>query len=219
MALKGKHAEPKVISTDTKLGVETDAGTERKLEAKGIEENIDVAIEPKGTGTVKSTKWVGTGERVLSVDEAGKSNMKVTRNLIAEDFDLITYLSNETNWSENTCLIPDTVSFDRQVKGIMVVTANFQYYCNGDAPNDTVQWLRTPWTRTTSPLFVTRNSANETDYDNIVNAANYNATTGKYEGDEITTINTERIIIKDEYVYIMWDNAPDDTVFRIKRHI
>ena len=215
-----------VLDTLIELGVADQGGNVRTIQAVGSEANIDVAVEPKGTGSVKSSKWAGQGKKVLGVDNDGKSNLQATTSLVSSDLDIGTYLVNEESWDQetNTCAIPNTVSFDRGVRGQQYIARNpgqaatFKYFCDGEEDTDVI-WIRTPWTKPISPLYVTRNADNEDDYDEITDPTNYNTTTGKYEGDDITTIKLGRIIIHGDYMYILSFSDPADFIFRLKRHI
>jgi hypothetical protein len=211
------YSSAKIDST-VKLG-DGQAGGIRTIEASGTEANIDLELKTKGAGKVKSNALSGIGERVATVNAGGElSATKGMTNLVLVDVELSMYLAEENNWVNNVCSIPNTVTFSRGVAGNQMFNRqnNMEYVCDGLSGSN-VLWYRSPWAKETSPLFVYRSTDNATDYDNIINSANYDLS-GKYTGPYITTISVGRIIINGDFTYFII-NELNDTVFRIKRHI
>jgi len=192
-----------VLDTLIKLGVVTDSGTVRTIQAEGSESNIDIALEPKGSGVVKSTKWAGTGERILTADADGKS--KSDTEIVIAPIDVTVDDSSGRNlvddeWTSNY--------FPRDgIPGQFGSNGEWNYQCTSNG-----WWTRLPIARKVVKFYID-------DIDviaSLTNTANWDSNNRYTETD--TTVLTKLaasgpVYYSDDYIFF---NTPN-SLYKAKR--
>lgn len=104
LASAGVYFSQKLAAFKLELGLTTTAGTTRTIEVKGVEPDIDFAVEPKGNGALKSSKWAGAGNRIAVFNAVGKlvAGDNPENFLAALDLGNIIYVSPQGNNATGT---------------------------------------------------------------------------------------------------------------------